>query len=192
METNSLGLAKLQSRDPKTKYGFAKELVQIAKDDPAFLYPWFDQLTELLDSENNILKWNAFALADILGYLSKIDSDQQIDGILPKLTNLLHSGHLITCNHAIFALGLTAQNKPAHQTAIINELLKVANDTFETETCRAIAMGKVLETLHPFAHTIKDNTEVMQFMRDAQASQRNATKNKADRLLRKLEKVNNH
>ncbi|MBI4743995.1 MAG: hypothetical protein HY776_04150 [Actinobacteria bacterium] len=67
---NKIDLKDLLSKDPKVKYGCAKNLLSLAKDNPAELYPKFDYFVELLDSENKILRWIAI---DIIGSLSKVD-----------------------------------------------------------------------------------------------------------------------
>ena len=86
-------LDKLNSKDPKIKYGFAKELLKIAKEKPEQLYEYFDYWVELMASDNNILKWTAIDLSIFFGcrYGYRID--------LPngKLIKLLHGGVLITC-----------------------------------------------------------------------------------------------
>ncbi|MGI6047436.1 MAG: hypothetical protein ACOYEG_05435 [Petrimonas sp.] len=178
-------LEKLNSPNPKIKYGFAKELVKIGAENPELLYEHFDYWVELLESDNNILKWTAI---DIIGYLSAADKDNQIDGLMPDLIKMLHSGVLITCNHVTFALGLIYQNKPDLKEIIIKELLSISGDKFETDECKNIAIGKVLEAIKPFVSEIKDDSSVILFIENATKSERNATKKKAEQLLKKITK----
>src|SRR3989304_1948407 len=91
---------KLSSRDPKIKYGAAKALLAAAKDDPTSLYPHTDYFVQLLDSENNILKWTAI---DIIGLLARVDSANRISAMTGRLVSFLSAGNLITANHAISA-----------------------------------------------------------------------------------------
>jgi len=183
MKTKTLDLDKLSSNDPKVKYGFAKELLKIGADTPVLLYDHLDYWTKMLMSDNNILKWTAI---DIIGYLSTVDKENKIDKLINDLLFYLHGGHLITCNHAIFALGLIAQNKPDHRSGLIQELLAISKDTFDTEECKNIATGKVLATLNNFMDDIKKNKEAIDFINQAKKCNRNATVKKADLLLKKL------
>ncbi len=178
-------LEKLNSQNPKIKYGFAKELLKIGSDNPELLYEHFDYWVELLASDNSILKWTAI---DIIGYLSAVDKDNRIESLMPDLIKKLHGGVLITCNHAIFALGLIYQNKPNLKNAIIKELISIFGDKFETNECKNIAIGKVLEAIKPFVSEIKDNESVISFIENATKSDRNATKKKAEQLLKKIVK----
>jgi hypothetical protein len=183
MKTKTLNLEKLKSEDPKVKYGFTKELLKLGKDKPDLLYDYFGSWVEMMRSDNNIFKWTAI---DLIGYLSAVDKENKTVRIIENLLDLLHSGNLITSNHAIFALGLIAKNKPEHRTRIIKELVTVSKDKFETEECKNIAIGKVVVTLNDFVDDISGNKKVMAFIKQAQQSTRNATKKKADNLMKKL------
>jgi len=185
MKIDTFDLDKLNSNDPKIKYGFTKELLRMGATTPEPLYEHFDHWTKMFSSNNNILKWTAI---DIIGYISAIDKNNKTDKTINSLFKFLHGGQLITCNHAIFALGLIAKNKPAIQEKIIKELLDVSEDRFETEECKDIAIGKVIETLKNFSTEIKENKKVMKFISQAQRYKRNATKKKADALLKTIQK----
>lgn len=174
-------LEKLNSKNPKIKYGFAKELLKTGSEKPEQLYEHFDYWAELMTSDNNILKWTAI---DIIGYLSAVDKDNRIDGLMTDLIKFLHGGVLITCNHSIFALGLISKNKPYLKEIIIKELIATSQDKFETRECKNIATGKVLEAIKPFAPDIKNNKSVMTFIENATKSERNSTKKKAEQLLK--------
>ena len=127
---------QLTSKDPGIKYGFTKELLNIAANNPELLYDHFEHLQKMLRSETNIIKWTAI---DIIGYLSAVDVDNKIDNKINDLIRFFHDGKLITSNHAIFALGLIAQSKKKHRRKILRELIEVSNDTFETEEIHALA-----------------------------------------------------
>lgn len=185
--TINLDFERLHSKDPKTKYGFIKELLRIGAINPEMLYGYFNHWNEMMLSENNIFRWTAI---DIIGYLSSVDADNKTDEKINDLIGFLHSGNLITCNHAIFALGLIAQNKQQHQAKIIEEFLRIPDDMFETGECKAIAVGKVLESFKVYILDIKNDEAVLDFIRKATESQRNATKKKAFQLLQRIDKIN--
>jgi hypothetical protein len=185
MKTKHLDLDKLDSKDPKVKYGFAKELLKIGKSDPSLLYDHFDFWTNLINSDRNIIRWTAI---DILGYISSVDKDHKIPEQIRNLFKIVHCGNLITCNHAIFALGLIAKNLRDQRTRIIKELVTISGDTFETKECKAIATGKVIETIKDFSGEIADDQDIIRFIKKAQSSQRSATRKKADSLMMKITK----
>ncbi|MBI4645336.1 MAG: hypothetical protein HY738_01780 [Bacteroidia bacterium] len=182
----TFGFNKLISKDPKIKYGFTKELLKTGANMPESLYDHFEHFTEMLKSDNNIIKWTAI---DIIGYLSAVDKDNKTDKKINDLIRLLHGGKLITCNHAIFALGLIAHNKHKHRKKIFKELLAISKDEFETDECKNIATGKVLDTIKSFLIDIKNDKAVIEFIKNATKSRRNSTKKKAEQLLQRLKKM---
>jgi hypothetical protein len=72
MKPKTIDLERLNSKDPRIKYGFAKELLEIGANNPELLYDHMDYWTKMLASENKILKWTAI---DIIGYLSAADKE---------------------------------------------------------------------------------------------------------------------
>lgn len=186
MKTKIPDLNHLNSADPNIKYGTAKELLQIATEEPALLVPNYDDWVRLMKSPNNILKWTAI---EIIGHLSQVDPDNRSERQLKTLVTFLRDGKLITANHAISALGLIAMNKTRLRNKIIKALLAIRDYEFETEECKAIATGKVLEVLYDFLPEINNNKDALAFIKEAQNSQRNATRKKAGILQKKIKKV---
>lgn len=175
----------LVSKKAKVKYGCAKRLLAMAKDSPDELYPYIDRLIELLNNDNQILEWTAI---DIVGYLSRVDAKKKIDCLIERLFGLLGAGKLITANHAIGALAHIAVAKPRFQKQITEELLSVEHYDYETGECWNIAVGKVILAMGAYADRLEDKSAVIAFLKRQAGNTRNATKKKAERLLRKLER----
>jgi hypothetical protein len=178
-------LADLASDSPRIKYGRAKSLLGIAKKNPKQLYPHRRFFVKLLKSENNILKWTAI---DIIGYLSSVDAKSRVDVVLNSLAGFLHGGKLITANHAIGALARIALARPALQDRVTAELLSVEHSSYESEECRNIALGKVIEALGLFCNDPTRNKRVLGFVRRQTTNARPATRKKAERFLANLER----
>jgi hypothetical protein len=174
---------KLTSTDPKTKFGFTKELLQLAKESPETLYSNFNDVASLLRNENNIIKWTGI---DLIGCLSAVDKDSKVDKLIPALVTLLHEGHLITTNHCIFSLGLIAQSKPEYRSKILDELLRVSKDKFDTEESKNIAIGKVLDALKQFVPDIQKKKAALNFIEKATDNSRNLTRKRAIKLWGKV------
>lgn len=181
METGLL--EDLNSTNAEVKFGAAKKLLAISENSPQKLYPSFQVWIKMLENKNNIFKWTAIR---IIGNLSAVDTENKVKKIIPKLLALLHGGHLITSNNTTMALGIIAQNQPKLRAQILHELLSIHHDTFETDECREIAIGKVLETLKSFIPYINKDSIAKQFIDRGAASTRNATKKKAELLLKKI------
>ncbi len=177
----------LSSNDSKIKYGCAKNLLAMAKDNPAELYPHIDFFVELMRSENNVLKWTAI---DIIGFLSKVDKGKRVDKLMDKLFSLLNAGKMITANHTITTLGNIALTKPEYKKIITNELLKVEHYNYDTGECRNIAIGKVILAIGLYFNQLENKKVVIEFVERQTKNNRNATKKKAEQFLKKLKKKN--
>lgn len=181
----SVNFKDLTSENPKIKYGCVKKLLALSKNNPSELYPHLDFFVELLDNENNIMKWTAI---DIIGRLSKVDSENKTDKLMDKLFGLLNCGRMITANHAVAALTDIALARPRYQEKITEELLKVEHYNYDTVECRNIALGKVILAINEYFDQLKDKKAVVEFVERQTKNTRNATKKKAEQFLKKWDK----
>lgn len=173
----------LLAKNPKVKYGCAKRLLALAKENPTELYPHIDSFVALLDSENQIIKWTAI---QVIGHLARVDEEKRIDRLIPKLVGLLDGGKLITANNAIFALAEIAYSKPEYRGKIVKELLRIENYNYDTVECRNVALGKVILALGRSRDEIGSNKEVLEFLERQTRNTRNATRKKAHKLLSQI------
>ena len=72
-------LKGVSSPNPQVKFGCAKILRTVSKEKPEELYTQMDFFIELLDSDNNIIKWNAI---DTVANLTNVDDENQFDEIV--------------------------------------------------------------------------------------------------------------
>lgn len=180
-------LADLQSETPKVKYRAARRLVATARKDPAVLYPHLDFFANLLACENQILKWTAI---DVVGCLIASRQSEKTGQLLKQLRDFLCAGKLITAAHAISALSGIACARPEYRTNIARALLKVENYEYDTVECRNIALGKVIITLASFYGDLdtKEKQSVRAFAERQLENRRHATRVKAARFLKKINK----
>lgn len=182
--TVGLGLQDLDSEIPEVKYGRAKELIHLSERSPLQLYPAIGSFLDLLNSPNQLLKWTAL---DIIGNLSKVDTEKQIDPYIPRLIGFLKQGKMITANHAIHALSRIAANKPEHRNRLLKELLKVERYNYDTAECRNIALGQVVLAFAGFEGEIERRKPFRDFLGRVAHNPRNATRKKALALLKRLD-----
>jgi len=168
---------------PRVKFGCSKSLVFLSEADPEILYERFDNVAELLRSENRILRWNAITM---IGNMAGIDRDHRIRDLLPSLYALLSCGELITANHAITALGKIGCAFPDKQKSVVLKLLAVEHQRFETSECRNIALGKVILALQLFVNHANAGRAVFSFVQRQTKNKRPATASKARSFLKKL------
>ncbi len=177
---------KLASPNPKEKYEFVNELLATGKEQPQDLYPYLPQIVELLDSDNNIIRWAAI---DLIGLLIVVDTDHRIPLLLPKLYRYLNTGKMITANHAVWALFEITKVEPDTQNEIIKEILKTQGYSYDTEECKNIVYGNIIKSVSPIYPAIRDENikmKVYEFVFRQTANTRNATKKKAENFIKKF------
>jgi hypothetical protein len=177
-----MNLKDLSSKNPKVKYAAAKRLTVLSAINPVKLYPRLDFFINMLEHENQILKWTAI---DVVGHLAESDKMKNLDRILKRLFGLLNAGKLITAGHAAQALAGIAVAKPKYRDRITRELLKVERYQYDTAECRNIVIGIVIKAIGPFYPELKDKRAVIAFVKRQIKNRRNATRNKAEQFLKK-------
>jgi hypothetical protein len=165
------------------KFRCAKALLLLSESNACALYPKIQEIADLLDSKNQILKWNAIA---ILGNMASEDCRSMIEGLLGKFYGLLACGELITANNTIATLVKIGQVFPDKKKKIIEQLLKVETYTFDTGECGNIAVGKAILALEQLVDSSKANEKIKEFARRNLENRRPATAKKAREFLRRF------
>ncbi len=179
----TLLLEKLSSKDPKIKYGYLKVLLQTAEERPAQLLPQMETWGNMLHSSNKIFKWTAI---EIIGYLAACDEGQASSDYFDELVHILHNGELIEVGHAIAALARIGRHHPGLTSEVISKLLKVPEKPFKSETCRDIAIGKVLDALTAVNPDMLSEPDVNKFIAKQAKSSKKSLATRAKRLAKRI------
>lgn len=171
----------LRADQARVKFGCLKVLRLVSEKNPAALYPEIDRLFDLLDSENNILKWGAIIC---IGNLAAVDSQGKIDRRLDKFLQPI-SGHvMITASNVIGAAGRIARAKPHLADRIARALLRVERAKYQTAECRNVAIGHAIEAFGQFSERVKRPAPIVNFTRRQLRNRRAAVQRKAAKFLK--------
>jgi len=176
-------LAGISSKNPRVKFGAAKTLRLMSEKNPKMLYSKVGFFANLIDSKNNILKWIAM---DIIANLTAVDSHDEFNRLFKKFYGYLYEGSLITAGHVVDNSGKIALSKPDLQDKITDELLKVEKVPLPTSECRNILIGKAINAFNVYYNEVDDKDKVISFVKRQLNNPRKATKNKAEKFLRKF------
>ena len=173
----------------RVRYACAKQAIALSQEGPAELYPDFDFFLKLLQGKNKILKWTAI---QVIGNLSRVDSEKKLDKVLPTLFSLLKDPVMITAANAIKALAEIGQWKPEFREDILNELLKVEKARYLyrgklSRECRNVAIGHVLNALDKLGEAVYKRGDVRSFLKRQIINTRPKVRERAQALLKKLE-----
>jgi hypothetical protein len=176
-------LLGISSGSSTARFKCAKMLSIISQAKPDVLYSNFEFFGNLLDSENNIIKWNAI---DIIANLTRVDDSDKFDCIFIKYYKLLNEGSLITAAHVVENSGKIARAKPYLRERIVTEMLRVMEIPLPTSECRNIIAGKTIAIFSQYPELVKDKPAVVSFVTSQLNNTRNATRKKAGAFLRRL------
>jgi mannose-6-phosphate isomerase-like protein (cupin superfamily) len=175
----------LSSEDPKVKYRCGKALMILSEKNPRLIYSFWDDFLKLLNIKNTFLKSNGII---ILANLAKIDSEQKFEKIFNKFYELLNDKSMITAANVISYSVRIAKAKPNLQAKISNKLLSV-DMTHHSEECKNILKGKAIVVLEEYIGEIKDNENIIHFVRNELKNSRPATRKKAEKFVEHWNKV---
>lgn len=114
-------LEALKSRDDKKRYGSFEVLLRLSEEQPELLYPEWDFLADMLDSDNAYWKLSAVRL---IANLTRVDSENRFEPIFDKYYNLLGDS-VIVAGHITANSGKIARAKPELQARITDRLLNI-------------------------------------------------------------------
>jgi hypothetical protein len=180
----SMLLDGISSENARVRFKSAKVLRILSEQNPEKLYPQMDFFVDLLQSKNNIIKWNAI---DIVANLVPVDSKRKFDRILDEFYGLLYEGSLITAGHVVANSWKIANARPKLRSRITSELLNVVKVPLPTEECRNILIGHAIVSLGQYFDKIPNKEDVVSFVRKQLKNSRSGTRKKAEKLLKDIE-----
>lgn len=168
------------------KFGSTKILRLIGEQHPKILYPHMDFFIELLDSDNNILKWNA---QDIIANLLEVDTERKFDPIFKKYYSYITDEVMITAGHVVENSGKIALARPQFREEITKHLLAVDKIPRDQE-CQNILSGKAILSFGMYYNEMdnENKSKIISFVKRQLKSTRNATKKKAEAFLKRFNK----
>ncbi|MFA5054689.1 MAG: hypothetical protein WC562_00740 [Dehalococcoidia bacterium] len=175
----------LKNKKAPVKFGCGKVLRILSERHPEALYPHINVFIKLLDSDNNIMKWEGI---HVIGSLARVDKAKRIDAILPRYLKPIEGPVLITAANVIGGAGRIAAAKPYLAEKIAAEILKVEHAEYATAECRNVALGQALDAFEIFFYKIKNKQPVIDLVTRQVDNTRNSTRKRAEKLLKKWQK----
>jgi hypothetical protein len=176
----------LNETDARIKYGCNNTLLILSEKNPEFIYPYFDVFKDYLKSENKFIKWSAILS---IANLTKCDNKKKFDEIFNFYFSEIKGPVMITAANIIKGASVIAKAKPYLTEKITKELLKVKNAKYQTDECLNIVIGHTISSFDKFFRQIKDQDEVLDFVRISINNRRNPTRAKAEKFINKWDKL---
>jgi len=182
-------LAGIKADEAALKYGCLKVLNLLSESKPILLYPQFQLFVKLLDSPNNIIKWNMIV---ILANLVCIDKKDKFENIRKRYFDLVKDKTMITASNVIRQAWKIAVAKPESADQVANAILKVQQARYEIKgslspECRNVAIGHAVVSLGKFYPLIKRKKPVVTFIKIQRTNTRKPVVKLAESFLKKYQ-----
>jgi hypothetical protein len=161
------------------RFAAGKSLAATAAKDPARVYPHFDAIAVMLQSESKIVRWSAMR---ILALLAPADTDRKLDAVLDAYLAFIHGGNLISAANAIGGAACIGRCRPDLLDQIVPAILQVERAAYETSECRNVAIQQALDALLELGPDVCRQAKVAQFIRRQRTNARAKAARKAERM----------
>jgi len=174
-------LEGISSEVAEIKYGCARVLKTLSEKNPEVLYPEWDFLVDMLNSDNTFLRSGA---AVIIANLTKVDSEGQFEKMFNKFYKLLDDESMVTAANVVKVSGVIAKAEPGLQSRITNRLLSI-DQTHHGAECKNVIKGHAILAFGEFFEESKDKRKIPEFVKNELKTARPATRKKAEKFLKK-------
>jgi hypothetical protein len=173
-------LEALKSKDDAERYSSFEVLLRLSEEQPGSLYPQWDFLADMLDSDNAYRKLIAVRL---IANLTAVDIEDRFEKIFDKYYNLLNDS-VIIAGHITANSGKIARAKPKLQAEITNRLLNI-DRTIQKH--KDLVKAGAIESFGEYFAESKDKEKIIEFVRQQLNGESPKTRKIAREFLRKWE-----
>ena len=175
-------LEGILSKKDVIRFKSFKALLLISEEHPQALYPKWDFFEDLLDSDNNYLKYIAIYL---IANLTRVDTENRFEQIFNEYYSILDDERTMTAAHLAANSGKIAKAKPKLRSKITNRLLNI--DKAHRGKQEELIRGYAIEAFNEYFAEIKDKEKILEFVKKQLKSKSPRTRKKAREFLKKWE-----
>ncbi len=180
-------IENLKTEKSALKFSYEKILRLISEKHPQLVYPYFTDISKLLDSDNNFIKWGSIIT---IANLTAADTDKKFDKVFKKYYKPVTGPVMITAANIIANSWKIALAKTYLANKIAKEILKVEKGEYinrgeVSPECKNIICGHAIESFACFNSLIKSKKAVLDFAGRNINNSRKSTAKKAEKFLNK-------
>ncbi len=172
----------LNSSNTRIKYGSLNTLDIISQKFPENLYEYFNSIEKLLDNDKRVFKLGGIK---ILCNLSTVDCENHIERIFKKLFAFISYPEMTPASNLIKGSATIIKSKPEMTEKIIDEILEIEKNSYETPECKNILIGQAIETFYKVFYLTKKQDRIRGFVEKNLNHNRLATRKKAEKFIKR-------
>lgn len=180
----------MKTEKTSLKFSYEKILRSISEDAPQLIYPYFEDFANLLDNDNNFIKWGVIIT---IANLTVVDYKNKFIKLFKKYYAPVKGPVMITAANIIKSSWKIAIAKPELADRIACEILKVQSARYinhgqASPECKNIVCGHAIDSFSLFFDKIENMTPVFVFIKKQLKNSRPAVAKKAEKFLKKFER----
>jgi hypothetical protein len=180
-------LAIIRTDRGSVKFRSAKIIQLLAERQPALLYPYFQEIADLLSSSNSFIKWGAIIT---LANLFPVDRENLFLSVRDRYFNLIDDASMITAGNVIAQAGKYVRLHPEQEQDLTRRLLRVTENTYwhkgqPSPECKNIVCGMVIDCFDQYFHLAGQQKEILAFAEKQLQNPRKKVAAKAEAFLRR-------
>ena len=179
-------LEVIETDKTSLKFLCEKIIRQLSESHPRMLYPYFERMARLWESENNFIKWGfILSLPNLVG----VDAENKWEKVHEAYLALLKSDALVTCGNAVAGVWKILQKYPQYEKGIMDILLNIDRQPFLNKgevspECLNVAKGHILNCFTRIYPSSFYKDEMRAFARANLDNPRRQVRQKAQKFLK--------
>jgi len=178
-------LITMQTKKGNPRFETYLVLFRLTQNDPAKVYPYWDQLVPMLDlSTSTDHKYEAI---NLIANMLPVDLENKFDAIVEKYYALLDDESIIAPGHVALRTGDIIQAKP-HLEPKITDLLLQINQTHHDARRKALISANMIESMSQYYPIAKNQSKILEFVKSQQTAPSPKAKKNAKLFLQKYQR----
>ena len=167
---------------------FCTKVIRLTSEQhPDIVFPYFDAIAKLIESNNSFIKWDAIA---IISNLVCVDSVGKYDLIHKEYFDLIKEPKMITAATVVGNAWKIVMHKPHFESDITKRLLSVPDILYYSKgkpspECNNVMCGHVIDCFDKYYLASKSKDEICNFVRQQLGNTRKQVVRKAESFLKK-------
>jgi hypothetical protein len=170
-----------KSAEETLRYNCYKVLMLISQTHGEVLYPKWEYIIGLLNSENSYHKMSAI---NLIASLTRVDTENRFNKIFDRYYSLLDDKSMIVAMYVAGNSGQIARAKPQLEHRITTKLLSIA-ETHHPEGRKELIKGSAIEAFGQYFSEATDKEKILEFVEEQQNSSSPKTRKLAKEFLKK-------
>ena len=168
------------------KFYCEKVIRMLSEKQPSLVYPYFDDVANLIDSQNSFVKWGAITT---LSNLIDVDKDHKFAAVYDKYLGLIGSDSMITAASAVKNIWKFVVMNPEYESTLTKRLLGIANNTYlykgkPSPECKNIMFGNAIDCFDKYFEIAGSKKEIIEFVTEQRNNTRKQVAKKAEAFLK--------